>query len=287
MGSKKCFAKRNNGSFLYDELKKYKREDYFQTAYGKFGTFYWLGTMFSAGVGGFIAQYNFELLIVLGIITKLISVLIMWTIKSVEPQKSTEERKYFEIFRASINQIKTNKRLLIILAFIFLAFPIYEGAEEYFGLLFKSYNVQLWMIGLMVALVYAVIAFANYSVTFLEKVKISALENWLLLISGAAFLLLGITKSIFILPLLFIGIYFFKLSETLFNVKFQHAIESSERATLSSLKSFCYDIFYFLFVLFFGLISSRFGLNEVIFVLGGVVILTTVLLGSKVYKMLK
>jgi hypothetical protein len=138
----------------------------------------------------------------------------------------------------------------------------------------------------MVALIYGIIAVSNYTLTFIDKIKINALENWFLIISGALFLIVGLTKSVVTLPLIFVAIYLLAVAEAKFDVRFQHAIESSERATISSLKSFSFEIFYLMFVLIFGFISSQFGLNSVILVLGGLTIIVTLLLGIRVNRAL-
>ncbi len=273
-------------AFLYDELKEYGKEDYFQSAFGKSGTYFWLGVMFSAAVGGFIAQYSFTLAIIFGIILQVFSSLIMSTIKTVRPHKSTGESKYFEILKEAIKEVRTSKKMLIILTFICLTFPIYGAGEEFFNLLFQSYKIDLWIIGFMVALIYGIIAVSNYTLTFIDKIRIKALENWLLIISGILFLTVGITKSILTLPLIFVAIYLLAVAEAKFDVRFQHAIKSSERATISSLKSFSFEIFYLMFVLIFGFISSQFGLNSIILALGGLTILVTIIFGIKVNRAL-
>lgn len=271
-------------AFLYDELKEYGKEDYFQSAFGKSGTFFWLGVMMAAAVGWFIAQYSYTWAIITGVLLQIFSALIMSTIKSVRPHKSTGESKYFEILKEAIREVAISRKMFLILTFICLTFPIYGAGEEFLNLLFQSYKIDLWIIGLMVALIYGIIAGSNYTLTFIDKIKVKALENWLLIISGILFLIVGITKSILTLPLIFVAIYFLAVAEAKFDVRFQHAIESSERATISSLKSFSFEIFYLLFVLIFGFMSAHLGLNSVILALGGLTILVTILLGIKVNR---
>lgn len=285
-GAKNALQSGTMEAFLYDELKEYGKQDYFQSAFGKSGTYFWIGVMLSGAVGGFLAQFNFAYAIILGILMQLVSVLIISTVKTVKPQKSTGESKYFEILKEAIKEIRTSKKMLLILTFICLTFPIYGAGEEFFNLLFQSYQIDLWIIGLMVALIYGIIAVSNYTLTFIDKIKINALENWFLIISGVLFLIVGLTKSVLTLPLIFVAIYLLAVAEAKFDVRFQHAIESSERATISSLKSFSFEIFYLLFVLIFGFISSQFGLNSVILTLGGLTILATILLGIKVNRAL-
>lgn len=284
-GAKNALHSGTIDAFLYDELKAYNTEDNFQKTFGKSESYFWLGVMFSAAVGGFVAQISsFYLVIVFGIITRLLASWILTTVKTVKPYKSTGESNYIEILRKAIKEIRYNKRLLMFLAFISLTFPIYGAAEEFFNLLFQDYKIELWIIGLLVAIVYGIISVANYSLTFLDKFKIKNLENWLLIVSGFLFFFVGVIKSILVLPFIFIAIYLLALAEAKFNVKFQHAIATSERATITSLKSFSFEIFYLFFVLFFGFVSTEFGLNSVILVLGVLTILITLLLGSKINR---
>lgn len=286
-GAKNALQSGTTEAFLYDELKDYKKEDYFQSSFGKSGSYYWLGVMLSAIFGGLIAQYNFVIAIILGVVTRLLAALIISTVKTVAPQKSTNESRYLQILKEAFREIKHNKKLFLILLFICLTFPVYGAAEEFLNLLFNSYQIDIWIIGLMVGLIYGIIAVANYSLVIFDKLKIKNLENWLLIISGVLFLIVGSIKSILFLPLIFIAIYFLSVAGAKYDVDFQHAIESSERATVSSLKSFCWEIFYLLFVLFFGFISSKFGLNSVVLIMGGLTVLLTVFLGRKAPTVIK
>ncbi len=279
-GAKNALQSGTLEAFLYDELKEYKREDHFQAAFGKSWSFYWFGVMLSAAAGGFIAQINFNLNIGFGVAIQILCLLIMATVKTVKPQKSTGETKYFKILKQAIKEVGHNRKLLIMLIFISLTFPIYGSAEEFFNLLFQSHQISLWTIGLMVALVYGLISIANYSLTFFDKIKIKSLEYWLLIISGILFFIVGLTKSIFLLPLIFPAIYFLAVSEAKYDVKFQHAIESGERATISSLKSFCFEVFYLIFLLIFGYISSKLGLNTILVCVGALTISAVLLIIS-------
>lgn len=286
-GAKNALQSGTLEAFLFDELKDYKKEDHFQSSFGKSGSYYWIGVMLSAIFGGLIAQFNFVIAIILGVITRFLGALIISTVKTVRPQKSTNESKYLQILKKAFMEIKHNQKLLLILLFICLTFPVYGAAEEFLNLLFKSYQIDIWIIGLMLGLIYGIIAVANYSLVFFDKLKVQDLENWLLIISGILFFIVGIAKSILFLPLIFPAIYLLSVAGAKYDVDFQHAIKSSERATVSSLKSFCWEIFYLLFVLFFGFISSKFGLNSVVLILGGLTVLLTVLLGKKVITILK
>lgn len=62
--------------------------------------------------------------------------------------------------------------------------------------------------------------------------------------------------------------YIFKVAHLKFDAKFQHAIKSDKRATISSLKSLVFEIVYMGFVLTFGFTSERLGVTSVMYLLG-------------------
>ena len=62
--------------------------------------------------------------------------------------------------------------------------------------------------------------------------------------------------------------YIFKVAHLKFDAKFQYAIKSDQRATISSLKSLVFEIVYMGFVLLFGFTSEKLGITSVMYLLG-------------------
>lgn len=62
--------------------------------------------------------------------------------------------------------------------------------------------------------------------------------------------------------------YIFKVAHLKFDAKFQYAIKSNQRATISSLKSLIFEFIYMGFVLIYGFTSEKIGITSVMYILG-------------------
>ncbi len=105
-------------AFVYDELKSYNKEEEYGKVNGKLEGTMQLGFMFSAILGGIIAQYNFSWVIILTVLTSILGALVLLTTKAVRPVRSTGEAKYFSVLKDAFKEIKANKILLFIIIFI-------------------------------------------------------------------------------------------------------------------------------------------------------------------------
>lgn len=271
-------------SFVYDELKSLNQEHSYEKVNGKMEGAFYLGVMFSAIFGGLVAQLSFNLALIASIITTILAAFTLLTIKSVKAVQSTGESDYFKVLREALVEIKSNTTLLQIIAFTCLVFAIYGAADEYWALIYNELGINIGFIGFLVALVYGLFSLAGYTLHFFDDKKIKNIESVLIIVSGLLFILVGILKSIAVLPLAFVGIYLFRVANLKFDVKLQHAINAHQRATISSLKSLSFEVVYMVFVLFFGFISSKLGVTSILYFLGGLVIFWVLVFGFKNYR---
>ena len=59
----------------------------------------------------------------------------------------------------------------------------------------------------------------------------------------------GLSKTIVLLPLLFLGIYLIRVAEIQLEAKMQHHIRPHERATMTSMKSLVFELVYVAIIL--------------------------------------
>lgn len=71
--------------------------------------------------------------------------------------------------------------------------------------------------------------------------------------------------------------YFLQVANIKLEAQMQHAIESNQRATISSLKSLLFEIIYMALVVFFGYTSTILGITSILYILGGLIISWVVL----------
>jgi len=267
-GFKNALVSGTQEAFVYDELKTYGKETLYEKVNGKLESAFWIGITLSAVLGGFVASVNYDWVIISSIVTTFLAIIPLLTIKSVKPSKSTGETEYLNVLKKSIKEIRTNTTLWGIIAFFCLIFATYGAADEYWALIYQAIGLPVSAIGLFVALGYGFFAIAGWTLRFFDNDKIRGKEHYLLFISALVFIFAGILKSYTSIPLIFLGMYIFKVAHLKFDAKFQHAITSDQRATISSLKSLIFEFVYMGFVLMFGFISEYFGISSVMYILG-------------------
>jgi MFS family permease len=267
-GTKNALTSGTLEAFVYDELKSFGKESSYEEVNGKLESAFWVGITVSAVLGGLIATVSYNLVLILSIITTLLAVFALLTIKSVRPVQTTGETKYLVVLKEAILEIKNNSTLIGIIAFFCLIFATYGAADEYWALIYQALELPLSVIGMFVALGYGSFVVAGWTLKFFNNSYIKGREHLLLVLSAIIFIIAGLLKSYISIPLIFLGMYIFKVAHLKFDAKFQYAINSDQRATISSLKSLIYEIVYMGFVLFFGFTSEKLGMISVVYLLG-------------------
>lgn len=257
-------------AFVFDELKSYDKEGEYGKVNGRLEGTMQMGFMFSAILGGLFAQVSFDWVLLLTILTSVLAALVLLTINSVKPIHSTGEAKYFTVLKNAFKEIKSNQALLFLIIFISLTFGVSGSADEFWPLIFDNLSINAAFIGSLMALEFGVFALSGYSFPYVDsKLKIRNWHLFLIIISGLMFTVFGLVNSIILLPLVFIASYLLKLSLVKFDTLLQHKIGSNQRATVLSIKSLTFEIVYLLSLLVFGLLSTKLGVNSVIYLCGG------------------
>ncbi len=267
-GTKNALTSGTLEAFVYDELKSFGKESSYEEVNGKLESAFWVGITVSAVLGGLIATVSYNLVLILSIITTLLAVFALLTIKSVRPVQTTGETKYLVVLKEAILEIKNNNTLIGIIVFFCLIFATYGAADEYWALIYQALELPLSVIGMFVALGYGSFVVAGWTLKFFNNGYIKGREHLLLVLSAIIFIIAGLLKSYISIPLIFLGMYIFKVAHLKFDAIFQYAIKSDQRATISSLKSLIYEIVYMGFVLFFGFTSEKLGMISVVYLLG-------------------
>ena len=261
---------------VYDELAYYKKEDLYEEVSGKMGSAFSLGLFLSAIFGGLVAQISFSWVLVASIITSLLGALILSTLKSVKAVQSTGEVNYYQTLRNAVLEIRTNSTILYVIAFICIIFAAFGAMDEYWALIYNHFNLSESIVGVLVALVYGIGMVAGSTVKFFGKGKY--LGYILISIGSAIYLLLGLTKMLWVLPLTFIAIYLFQIASIKLEAQLQHSITSHQRSTISSIKSLLFELVYMAYVLAFGYIGSKYGILSILVIAGSFLIISILVL---------
>lgn len=251
-------------AFVYDELKMYGSESQYEKINGRADSVFWTGITLSTVLGGIVASINYNYVIWATILTAIISAIPLLLSKPAQIVKSTRESKYLAALKNAFVEMKSNKLLLKLTVVFCLLFALYGAADEFWPLIYKSLNFSPTLIGIILAAGYGIFALAGNTLHFYNKGK----ETFLLVASAILFILAGVMNRQTSVPIIFLGLYLIKVAHLKFDAAFQHAIETGERATVSSLKSLVFEIVYMGFVLMFGAVSNQYGLSWVVTILG-------------------
>ena len=273
-GIKNCLHSGTLESFVYDELKTYNSEEQYEKVSGKMGGISSIGLMLSAIIGGWLASYSFTPVLIASIVATFISAIAIFSTKPVKAFGSTGETKYFSILKEAIQHIKTTPSLLFIIAFICLTFATYGAVDEYWALIYENLGIGTAAIGLFVSVVYGLFSLAGYTVDYFNKLPIKNIEYHLVWIAGILFLLVGLSRSVILLPFAFLAIYLIKVANIKFEAQLQHHIKSDQRATIFSIKSLIFEFVYMGFVLFFGFIADKTSVMSILPIAGAIILVS-------------
>lgn len=259
-------------AFVYDELSFYKKQNLYEKVSGRMSAYFSAGLVLSAIFGGIVAETSFSNTLYASILTSIIAVIVLFSIRDVKQVKSTDETNYYKLVKKAINQIIQNKRLLFVMIFIIIVFASYGAVDEFWNIIYEGMDLSPSVIGILTGAVYAVSVVSGYTVGWFKG---KTTPYILLIVGSLIFIAFGLLNLVAILPFTFVAIYLFQVSNVKFEAQLQHNIESTQRATISSLKSFSFEVVYLLFVLMFGFIGTELGIQFVLLLMGAVVILTT------------
>lgn len=264
-------------AFVYDELKAFNAEEQYEKINGRLETAFWLGVTISAILGGLAASINYNLVLLISIIFAVFAIISLALIKPVQPIKSTNESNYYHTLKKALGEIKNNSKLLEIVIFFCLVFATYGAADEYWALIYQRLGSPTALIGTLIAAGYGLFAIAGYVLHLFKSNKIKNVGYFLIITSGILFIISGFINSMFSILFIFLAMFILKVAHIKYDAKFQHSIESGERATISSLKSLIFEIVYMGFVLLFGFMATRFGTMIIPYILGAMLVLWTIL----------
>lgn len=271
-GIKNALASGTLEAFVYDELKSLGKESLYEKVNGQMESAFWSGITLSALLGGFFASFNYDLVLIVSLLTTLLAALALLMISPVSSFRSTGETKYFSILKKAFSQIKDDSFLGLTIAFLCLAFATYGAADEYWSLVYQALGLPVFWIGGLVSLGYGFFILAGWSLRFFTSPKIRGRDYLFLVIGGLFFLAAGLLNSLFSLLLIFSGMFFLKIAHLKFEAKFQAALPSGQRATLSSFKSLIFELVYMPLVLFFGLVADKINPIFLVFLLGAMLL---------------
>ncbi len=264
-------------ALVYDSLKKIKQEKKSKKVFGRFSSFEMIGMVTGAPIGSIIAAtmgVRYPLLLITIPLT--IALLISFTFKEPKTKKKIESRRYIEYLFRGVKYFKRH-RILKILAFdrISIAVLVFFVVWAY-QLKLMQIKVPVVYFGLVhaIAITGIQIPFMN-SFEKLEKIFGGKKKYllWSAIISGIAFILLGLSRTVWMVVILLMAITGFGMTRfVLFQNYLNKHIKSENRATVLSTISMADRLMRALLYPLIGLLVE-WSLNYTLMILGVLIII--------------
>jgi MFS family permease len=248
-------------ALLYDTMAFFKEEKKFEKALGKKFFLLHISVAFALLLGGFIAHYDLDGVMLASIFPLFLSAIFAWKIPEFS-QDAKKQKNYFSLIRISWKEL-TTKPVLFYLGIYLFAISIFTYLEEYDSLYMKMIGLPIASFGVFGFFAAAVGALGSYYAYKLQPFRFVLYV--FPLISGILLIFVGTIPSV---PILILGILAYFICSPLFVImeaKVQENISSHNRATLTSTIFFLLSIFGVLLFFVMGLISKIWNLQAIYF----------------------
>lgn len=264
-------------ALVYDEMKSMEVERDYEKILSRLKIFSFLGLSMALALGGFVAKINFEVPIIISIITLCIGTVNLITYKKVEIINSTKETHYLKFLRNALAESWNNKILFELIILFASIFGIYGAFDEYLSVIFKDKLIAFNLIGILLAgnyILYGIgIALAGYI-----KLRSNLILFSMALLSGSLIFISGMVGDINLLAaFVLISAVFLGFMEVKIVAGVQKLIDSNARATIISLKVFLQEVIVIFYTLLIGYVADIKGMNSIL-ILSGMLILAIAIL---------
>jgi len=270
-------------AFLYDSLKKEKREHEFKKIRGETFAIGLASTAIGAFFGGLIANFGLEKPYYFTAIFVFISILAALTFKEPNKYKSSEKKNYWQHQVKCLKFVITHKRVRWLCLYYGLLFSSCLMGLVFFQLYLKQIGTPLNYFGI----IYMIIIFFGALVSAkAHNIERALGENKSLillpLILGSAFVLMSFVKNFWgLVPLFAIQAVFSFIVPVLDQYMHEH-VASSERATVLSIRNLIASILFTILSPILGVIGDKVSLTTALFTIGGIVLIFgSVILSSR------
>ncbi len=262
-------------SFVYDELKHYNREGEYERVRGRIDASHFTGLTLATFLGGFVAMFGYEMVFVPSIMIPVVAACVILTTRPAHTVRSTGERKYWHILRGAFAEMHGNPYLLRIVAYFALSFGVIEGSNEFWVLYFGERGVGLEEIGVILAMANAATVLAGFTT---HHWKATERMMYLLMLAAGIAAIAATTFSTLISVLFaLLFCYTSQIAIIKCETRAQHAVQSHQRATVTSVRSLLTQIVTFAYFLAVGVLAERFGYGSFFWLVGGVISIISIL----------
>lgn len=247
-------------ALLFDKLTSLNETHEHEKILGKKKFYFHIALALSIIIGGIVAHYNLNLVLLLSVIPLLLSSYFAALIKEAPKVENTSEIHYLEYIKIAYSEVKDNK-VLGYLIFYSFCISIFGDIEEFDQLYYKLVNLPLYLFG-VVGFIWSILnSIGSY---YAYRFKNS---NWIYYVSpflGAILLMfVGLFPAYPMIMLLLLSYFITSPLSILIDTKIQHNINTVSRATVTSVKELIINLFGIILMPVFGIISKLWNLNSI------------------------
>lgn len=285
-GIKSALSSGTFQALLYDELKYFAKENEYTKILGKSKTLSFTAMLIASVLAspGILLGYPFVL--VLSSVATMISGICILTIPKARPVESTHEKEYFSLLKEGLSETIKNPKILPIMIFLSLAFALGWALDEYWTIFAKESWLPHYGIGLFMAIWSGSQAIANAYAYYFEK-RTDSFFYFLFFLSGILLAWAGYLFSVPALLLLILFSFLFAIIQVIFEWKLQHSINSSTRATITSVSWFFIEIIALVIYLSFGFLAQITSYQTGFFIFGIIIAMIGLIYILSKYKLHK
>jgi MFS family permease len=244
-------------ALLFDNLKRFKKVGDYEKVTGS-GSFYSkvaIGS--SVFIGGVLASYSIDLVIVLSSVSMLIGIIPALFLNEVRFKRtSTGELKYFSSIKCAFKECMRNRFILRLIMYSLVIFAVIGTLDEYNQIYYNWISLPIAFFGVVSVAIMGLQAIGNKVAYKFQKRLGNENDIYLLsILSGILLMISVIYRSLIMIPI-FIFVYFFaSISEVLVESRMQRKIKTGQRATIISINNLSLNLSAIALSIMFGILS--------------------------------
>lgn len=277
-GAGESFVSGSDEAIIHDSLEAEGRESEFSKHFGG----KWAYFMYGAGVSGLLTSlvsgFDLRLTFLLSVISAIVSLVFALTLKEPPLIKKQEQKDYLRHLKNSFQQLFSHKILKFLFVYIIAINLTIQIYFQYIQFMLKDIKVPIEYFGIVYALFIIFSGIASHTAHKIEHlfgkryvlILITALPAIALLAPRVRLNAITIAISIIIVEFLFGFMW------PVLNKYFHKYVESHNRATMSSARSFTTGLLVFCFAPLFGQIADMQGYTTMFLYLVVLMLIITV-----------
>ncbi len=256
-----------DSAFIYDTLIQLKEESEYKKFEGRTMFYTRIGTGLSSVAGGLFALLSLHLPFYINIGTSVL--MLPLAISLIEPKRKKFEassplKDILRIFWFSLTHGQL-RRLMLYAALLMSTGII--GVWAYF-LYYRSLGISIGYFGVIFAAFQLSSAFGSRSAHSIEKAIGKKQSYLILMLIAPTFLLLGVFKSILLLPLIFLNAFLWGTAFPIILDDINRLIQSEVRATIISVAHMIGSLSYVILAPLFGKLVDTYSLSNAFLLMG-------------------